>query len=185
MEDAFGAGFGGFELGREDVVCLCVFLEPAGGSAPGPGQRGSAGSPWESLDVPRVQAAGAEEVPLGVVAGAALHRWLPQGQGQGGMTYRDPAFGRTRSPCFISASFPCLSPSFPPRRTMSPRLHSSTTTPAKARHYTAALDAALLAGAWGEPSPLQAPNGSPLDWGEAVRKWHKHTGGRESRVLSS
>jgi hypothetical protein len=62
---------------------------------------------------------------------------------------------------------------------MAPLLHASTTTPAKAQHYNTALSAALLAGPWGDNTLVKAPNGSPLDWSESIRKWSKHTGGRE------
>lgn len=54
----------------------------------------------------------------------------------------------------------------------------------KAAHYTSALGSALCKGAWAEPTPGAAPNGTALSWGELVRKWGKHTGGSESTLSS-
>lgn len=63
---------------------------------------------------------------------------------------------------------------------MSPHLHSSTTTPAKDRHYTEALTEALLKGDWGGNGVVRGVKGDALDWAEGVRKWEKHTGGGKS-----
>ncbi|ORY34198.1 hypothetical protein BCR39DRAFT_516718 [Naematelia encephala] len=52
----------------------------------------------------------------------------------------------------------------------------------KAVHYHAALTSALLRGAWAEPTPGTAPNGTLLSWGELVRKWGKHTGGNTALI---
>lgn len=50
-------------------------------------------------------------------------------------------------------------------------------TSAKASHYTQAVSAALLSGAWGDNHPVAAYNRSTaLDWAEGIRKWGKHTG---------
>lgn len=72
-------------------------------------------------------------------------------------------------------------------------LSSSTTTPAKAAHYSQALSAALNRGAWSDAkSGVSLPGSSSstssttaansLEWSEAVRKWAKHTGGEPQYV---
>lgn len=65
---------------------------------------------------------------------------------------------------------------------MSPHLHSSTTTPAKARHYTEAVTEALLKGDWGGSGVVKGVKGDALDWTEGARKWEKHTGGGEFKI---
>lgn len=55
----------------------------------------------------------------------------------------------------------------------------------KAAHYISNLGAALVRGAWSDPNPGQAPNGSALSWNELIRKWGKHTGGCRIQVLWS
>jgi hypothetical protein len=67
---------------------------------------------------------------------------------------------------------------------MSPHLHSSTTTPAKARHYTEAVTEALLKGDWGGSGVVRGVKGDVLDWTEGARKWEKHTGGGEFRNVT-
>ena len=60
-------------------------------------------------------------------------------------------------------------------------LLSAGASPAKATHYEAALNAALLKGNWTESQAGNEPNGTVLDWNELIRKWGKHTGGSESK----
>lgn len=49
----------------------------------------------------------------------------------------------------------------------------------KAAHYSSALSAALLHGAWADGHAGKDAKGHEVSWGELVRKWGKHTGGSE------
>jgi hypothetical protein len=54
----------------------------------------------------------------------------------------------------------------------------------KARHYTTALRAALVSGAFASAAPAHAPNATPLPWAELLRKHGKHCAAPEDGAVA-